>query len=96
MNKWHYKFTPKMSVVVIPLNPALGGRSRQISVSSRPAWSTWRIPVEPGLCRMSLSQKPQQKGSHTYLPKQNYLLFHQIPCEFYSKLPFYCHLPTHS
>ena len=37
--------------------PALGGRSKQISVSSRPAWSTEWVLGQPGLHRNPASEK---------------------------------------
>lgn len=39
-----------------PQSQDLGGRGTQISVSSRPAWSTQYIPGQPGLRREILSQ----------------------------------------
>ena len=35
----------------------LGGKSRWISVNLRPAWSTERVPEQPGLYRETLSQE---------------------------------------
>jgi hypothetical protein len=39
----------------------LGGRGRQIFVSSRPAWSTEQVLGQPGLHREILSQKKKKK-----------------------------------
>jgi hypothetical protein len=39
----------------------LGGRGRQLSVSSRPAWSTELALEQPGLHRETLSQKTKTK-----------------------------------
>jgi hypothetical protein len=36
-----------------------GSRDRQISVSSRPAWSAESVPEQPGLYRDTLSQKTE-------------------------------------
>ena len=43
----------------MPLLPAIGSRGRQISVSSRPAWST--VPRHPEMHSENLSQTNQRK-----------------------------------
>jgi hypothetical protein len=38
-----------------------GGRGKWISLDCRPAWSTARVPGQPGLCREILSQNTKRK-----------------------------------
>jgi hypothetical protein len=46
-------------VVVVPLIPDI--LSRQIVMSSRPAWSTEWVPGQPGLQRNPVSNKPKKQ-----------------------------------
>jgi hypothetical protein len=48
----------------------LGGRGRQIFVSLRPAWSTERVPGQPGH-RKTLSHKNKTKQTKQNKTKQN-------------------------
>ena len=49
--------------MVHAFNPSTQETGRQMSVSSRPAWSTERVPGQPReLHRETLSQKTKQKG----------------------------------
>ena len=48
------------------LVPALGGRGRKISTSSRVSWSTQRVPGQPELLSETLSQgKNKQTNTET-------------------------------
>ena len=38
----------------------LGGKDRQISLSSKPAWSTSQVPGQQGLHNKIMSQKTKQ------------------------------------
>ena len=48
----------------IHLNPTLGGRGRQISMSLKPAWSTQEVPGQSRLHRQTLSQNNQIIKKH--------------------------------
>ena len=55
-----------------PLTPALGAgagsRGRQISVTSRPAWSTEQVPGQPGLHTEKLCLETQNKTKKDDIP----------------------------
>ena len=45
----------------------LGGRGRWMLVSTRPAWSTWRVPGQPGLHSHSVSNRNQANKKPLHL-----------------------------
>ena len=57
------KFVLFWVVVAHTFNPSTweGGRGRWISVSSRPAWATRRVPGQSELCGEIISRKTRQK-----------------------------------
>jgi hypothetical protein len=56
----HYR-NYRRAVVVHAFNPSTWEAEAGGFLSSRPAWSTERVPGQPGLHRETLSQKTKQK-----------------------------------
>jgi hypothetical protein len=76
-----------------------GSRGRWISASLRPAWSTERVPQQPGLHREILSQtnknnRPASASNHCCLSNPNYHFcsvgFFVLVCSFCFVLFFVC------
>lgn len=60
--------------------PHPGGRSRQISESSRSAWSTQPVPGQPGLHRETLFQKQTNKTKQLKKKQKNlFCFFETVP-----------------
>jgi hypothetical protein len=78
----------------LPVIPDRGGRNRQISVKSRPVWSTEQVPVQSELYRGTLSKnKNKAKQNKTKEWKQLYWV-HYKRWSAEQQLEFYQQQPT--
>lgn len=56
-----------LGMAVHPLIPVLGSRGRESPVSSKPVWSTKRVPGQPGLLH---GETPSQKAKNKQKRKE--------------------------
>jgi hypothetical protein len=67
-----------LGVVAHTFNPSTREAEAGGFLSSRPAWSTKRVPGQPGLYRETLSQKNQKQKKKKKKTLQNYSVFYLI------------------